>query len=195
MAKYLSQRIEWLEKAEISFLKAKISDGETEIENLNLKTRKSRLTLQHRIDELEKLKNALSPIRRVPFDILSEIFILSCCDKDFGNRPKQTTTAIRYTPLILASVCVAWKTVTHKTPEIWAVLYLRLGDTKSRCKDQAWVQRWISRSRGLPLELHLQYSSGYIYFPLYRTREVMDTILSFRHRCSFLLAVLFISIT
>ncbi|KAF9059076.1 hypothetical protein BDP27DRAFT_1342164 [Rhodocollybia butyracea] len=80
MAKYLSQRIEgliWLDKTEISFLKAKIFDAETMIKNFD--TDKSDLTLKGRKDELEKLKNILSPIRQVPLDVLSEIFDLSCC--------------------------------------------------------------------------------------------------------------------
>ncbi|KAF9067698.1 hypothetical protein BDP27DRAFT_1364749 [Rhodocollybia butyracea] len=163
----LSQRIEgpiWLEKDEILLLKAKISDAQK----------------KRRKDELAKLKNVLSPIRRAPLDILSQIFVLCCCDDSFGNRPKDILeTTIRYTPLVLASVCIAWKIAAHDTPGIWSVLYLRLGDTRD--KDQVWVQRWLSRSRSLPLELHLQYHGGSIYFPLERAREIMDTILGF-HR-------------
>ncbi|KAF9070986.1 hypothetical protein BDP27DRAFT_1419514 [Rhodocollybia butyracea] len=49
----------------------KISDTETEIKSLE--NDKSNLTkLQCRKNELEKLKNILSPIRRVPLDVLSE---------------------------------------------------------------------------------------------------------------------------
>ncbi|KAF9067705.1 hypothetical protein BDP27DRAFT_1403739 [Rhodocollybia butyracea] len=67
MAKYLSQRIEgpiWLDKTEISFLKANIFDAETEIKKLD--TDNSDLTLMGRKDELKKLNNILSPICRVP---------------------------------------------------------------------------------------------------------------------------------
>ncbi|KAF9064940.1 hypothetical protein BDP27DRAFT_1366834 [Rhodocollybia butyracea] len=186
MAKYLSQRIEgpiWLDKDEIFVLKAKISDAETEMENL--KTSKSDLTLQCRKDEVEKLKNILSPIRRVPLDILSEILILSCCDDSFGDRPKDIFhMVVRYTPLVLASVCLAWKIAAHDTPRIWSILYLHVGDTRG--KDRAWVQMWLSRSRGIPLELHLQYHGGYKYFPLERAREIMDTILEFCHQIQIL---------
>ncbi|KAF9067677.1 hypothetical protein BDP27DRAFT_1328518 [Rhodocollybia butyracea] len=155
MAKYLTQsRIEgpiWLGKDEISFLRAKVSDTETGLKNL--KTRKFRLTLQRRKDELKKLKNILSPIRRLPLEVLSEIFVLSCHDDGFRDSPADIDT-VQYTPFTISSVCVAWKTVVHDTPKIWSVLHLQLDDTS---KDQAWVQRWLSRSRGIPLELHLQF--------------------------------------
>ncbi|KAF9067701.1 hypothetical protein BDP27DRAFT_1364751 [Rhodocollybia butyracea] len=181
MAKYLSQRIEgpiWLEKAEISFLRAKISEAEPEMKNLDAD--KFDLTLHSRTDELKKLKNILSPIRRVPLDILSEIFVFACCDDSFGGGP-DINAVIWYTPLILASVCVAWKTATHDTPKIWSVLYLRLHNARSN--DESWVQRWLSRSRGIPLELYLEHrSGGQAHLHLDGARAIVDTILRFCHQ-------------
>ncbi|KAF9067666.1 hypothetical protein BDP27DRAFT_1364722 [Rhodocollybia butyracea] len=109
MAKYLSQpRIGpiWLGKDEKSFLKAKISDTETEIKNLE--NDNSDLTLNSRKDELRKLKNVLSPIRRVPLDILSEIFILSCSDDAVGDRPNEDTLGrqLLMVPLGFGLFCV-----------------------------------------------------------------------------------------
>ncbi|KAF9067676.1 hypothetical protein BDP27DRAFT_1160776, partial [Rhodocollybia butyracea] len=69
--------------------------------------------------ELEKLKNILSPIRRVPLDVLSEIFDLCSRNDSSDNWPKDIDTVVRYTPLVLASVCVAWKTTVYDTPKIW----------------------------------------------------------------------------
>ncbi|KAE9382690.1 hypothetical protein BT96DRAFT_772510, partial [Gymnopus androsaceus JB14] len=58
--------------------------------------------------EISSLRNVLSPVRRVPLEILSEIFQLSCDPFD----------ASRYI-FTICTVCVAWRKAAHGTPRLW----------------------------------------------------------------------------
>ncbi|KAE9401971.1 hypothetical protein BT96DRAFT_918561, partial [Gymnopus androsaceus JB14] len=88
MAQYLSQsRIEgpiWLEPDDISLLQTRLSEAGTHVEALEKQI--SELTRQKdaKLVEVASFRNLLSPIRRIPVEILSEILELSCLPND-GN--------------------------------------------------------------------------------------------------------------
>ncbi|KAE9393191.1 hypothetical protein BT96DRAFT_829588, partial [Gymnopus androsaceus JB14] len=120
MAQYLSQtRIEgpiWLEPNEISFLQTRISEAETRIEALEKQI--SELTRQKdaELAEVASFRNILSPIRRIPLEVLSDILELSCTPKD-GNFTADHDI-IRYTSMV-SRVCVAWRKAAHSNPRMW----------------------------------------------------------------------------
>ncbi|KAK6996924.1 hypothetical protein R3P38DRAFT_2447328, partial [Favolaschia claudopus] len=55
---------------------------------------------------VEKHKALISPIRRIPLEILSEIFILVCCP--LGHR----STSESDPSLLLGSVCSSWRSLS-----------------------------------------------------------------------------------
>ncbi|KAJ3915253.1 hypothetical protein F5877DRAFT_4749, partial [Lentinula edodes] len=65
--------------------------------------------------EIASLRNILSPVRRIPVELLSKIFELSC-SPDYHFYPQYDI--IRYT-FILSRVCVSWRTIAYATPRIW----------------------------------------------------------------------------
>ncbi|KAE9404860.1 hypothetical protein BT96DRAFT_397355 [Gymnopus androsaceus JB14] len=106
MAQYLSQRIEgpiWLEPTDISFLRARISDVETQVEKLQSQI--SELTHQKdaKLVEIASLENVLSPIRRVPPEIISEIFDLHV----FLKRGSRCTSIVSLNTRLFSALC-AW---------------------------------------------------------------------------------------
>ncbi|KAE9401016.1 hypothetical protein BT96DRAFT_621603 [Gymnopus androsaceus JB14] len=109
--------------------------------------------------ERDSILDILSPIRRAPVEILSEILELSCLPEngiftaDFD--------LIRHAFYSLSSVCVAWRNAAHSTPRIWSkiclsvymheMVLLKLG------LDMVGIKDWIARSQGLPLDVYLDY--------------------------------------
>ncbi|KAE9399804.1 hypothetical protein BT96DRAFT_881805, partial [Gymnopus androsaceus JB14] len=120
MARYISHpRIEdpiWLEPDDTSFLRARISEAEMQVESLESQI--SELT--HRRDaklvEIASLRNILAPVRRIPLEILSEIFSLSCIPDHGVWRDNFNLSRKMY---IICGVCVAWREATHGTPRLW----------------------------------------------------------------------------
>ncbi|KAE9404867.1 hypothetical protein BT96DRAFT_916546 [Gymnopus androsaceus JB14] len=181
MAQYLSQRIEgpiWLEPTDISFLRARISDVETQVEKLQSQI--SELTHQKdaKLVEIASLENVLSPIRRVPPEIISEIFELACLPEE-GKSMYEHSIA-QYTS-ILCAVCVAWRKVAHATPRLWSELCLSLKGRKPVIPELGWVKEWIHRSQGLPLDLYLNFDTRSGISPAISS-QFMENILGFSHK-------------
>ncbi|KAE9407223.1 hypothetical protein BT96DRAFT_150561 [Gymnopus androsaceus JB14] len=78
MSQYLSQnRIEepiWLEPTELAFLREQAESLEAQISELTRQT-------DAKLAELATFRNILSPVRRIPVEILSKIFQLACHPK------------------------------------------------------------------------------------------------------------------
>ncbi|KAE9387109.1 hypothetical protein BT96DRAFT_756711, partial [Gymnopus androsaceus JB14] len=66
--------------------------------------------------DIASVRNLLSPIRRVPVEILSEIFELSCLP-DNGIVTASHDIVRRTTTL--SKVCVAWRNASISTPRLW----------------------------------------------------------------------------
>ncbi|KAE9399816.1 hypothetical protein BT96DRAFT_939133 [Gymnopus androsaceus JB14] len=83
MARYLSKhRIEspiCLEPNDVSFLRTRLSETETKVESLENQI--SELTRQKdaKLVDIASFRNILAPVRRIPLEILSEIFKLALC--------------------------------------------------------------------------------------------------------------------
>ncbi|KAI5899468.1 uncharacterized protein SCHCODRAFT_02483637 [Schizophyllum commune H4-8] len=69
-----------------------------------------------RWEEIRQCQAAyLAPIRRLPVEVLSEIFKICCGDGSAIDITKRSCP-----PLVLSSVCKIWRDVMHETPGIWA---------------------------------------------------------------------------
>ncbi|KAE9404873.1 hypothetical protein BT96DRAFT_916547 [Gymnopus androsaceus JB14] len=187
MAQYLSQqRIErpiWLEPTDISFLRARLSDVEGQVENLESQI--SELTRQKdaKLVEISSLKNVLSPIRRVPSEILSEFLELACLPEE--GKSMYEHSIVQYTS-ILCAVCVAWRKAAHLTPRLWSKLCISLEkDQTPVIPELGWVKEWINRSQGLPLDLYLNFDTQSGISPALSSK-FMETILGFSHKLRFL---------
>ncbi|KAE9401248.1 hypothetical protein BT96DRAFT_992303 [Gymnopus androsaceus JB14] len=117
LAQYLSQcRIEgpiWLEPTDISFLRARISDVEGQVENLKSQVSESTL----------------------PLEIVFEIFELACLPEE--GKSMYEHSIVQYTS-ILCTVCVAWRRAAHLTPRLWSKFCLSLKDRKPVIPESGW---------------------------------------------------------
>lgn len=90
-----------------------------------------------------------SPMLALPSEICCEIF--SACF------PPDLSTWGKTTPLLLGSVCTAWRNLAWSMPWLWNTIYL----SKSHLSDihPTLVEEWISRSAHRPLSITLRLSA------------------------------------
>ncbi|THU88165.1 hypothetical protein K435DRAFT_680403, partial [Dendrothele bispora CBS 962.96] len=104
---------------EIASSSSDIAKYDAEIETLEgvlEELRKRKSEIQRYSDER---RNLLSPIRKVPIEILGEIFAASC-----GDNGLLITTVpegkISAPTLVLSHVCSLWRNFVISTPSLWA---------------------------------------------------------------------------
>ncbi|KAK6977597.1 hypothetical protein R3P38DRAFT_3123741 [Favolaschia claudopus] len=138
-------------------LDEEISQLQKSIEKLTEK----RKTLSGYIEEHRAL---ISPIRRIPQDVLSEIFF--ACLPTHRNCVMTTSEA----PLLLGRVCSSWRTLSLSTPRLWASLHITQPGG-SGASNESITQRfeamkmWLRRSGQCPLSISV-YTSY-----MHRSRE------------------------
>ncbi|KAJ7733862.1 hypothetical protein DFH07DRAFT_845218 [Mycena maculata] len=90
----------------------------------------------------------LSPVRRMPLDIMQEIF-LACLPTH-----RNAVMCAREAPLILIRICRAWKTLALSTPALWVSLHIPL---QYLFYDSRHVEarKWLERSSRCPLSISI----------------------------------------
>ncbi|KAK7001433.1 hypothetical protein R3P38DRAFT_1795531 [Favolaschia claudopus] len=105
-------------------------------------------------------KALLSPVRRVPLEILSEIF-MACLPTD-RFCPMSATDA----PVLLGHICSSWRALSLAIPQLWASLHvvepLRYEAAAEKVVGQRLdgMKTWLGRSGQCPLSISLHCSSG-----------------------------------
>ncbi|KAJ7162275.1 hypothetical protein C8R46DRAFT_1104087 [Mycena filopes] len=132
--------------------------------------------LQKAIDKLAEERHRLgsyvgghealiSPVRRLPLDILQEIFI--ACIPTHRNCVMSAAEA----PVLLGRICSSWRTISLATPRLWCRLHIveppRLYGSSPTLVDRKIAQRleitkmWLRRSGQCPLSLSLKSGPEY----------------------------------
>ncbi|EDR03630.1 uncharacterized protein LACBIDRAFT_307014 [Laccaria bicolor S238N-H82] len=114
-------------------------------------------------DEIEAHQALISPFRRLPLDIMEEIF--THCLPTHHN----AVMSVGEAPLLLGRVCSAWRSITLATPRLWASLHI---PTPTADLSQASVRKlavrceavreWFLRSGEVPLSISL-YTPNFYY--------------------------------
>jgi len=92
----------------------------------------------------------IAPIRRLPPEVLSEIFINS------SNLPgeRDLTPQLDKTPLLLGSICSRWRSISLSTPRLWASFTLTIRP-KYQKNDAVLANTWLARAGTCPLYISL----------------------------------------
>ncbi|KAF7974511.1 hypothetical protein HWV62_12086 [Athelia sp. TMB] len=127
-----------------------IASIDEEIRVSQIHTAPSRLVakLTALCDPAAASKGLISPPRRLPAEILGEIFIHTLPPFPFELFPSQT-------PLVLELVCRRWKDVIRSTPALWSSIALRLHKRSGR-RDLAVASTCLARSGRHPLSISLE---------------------------------------
>ncbi|KAJ7634702.1 hypothetical protein FB45DRAFT_909603 [Roridomyces roridus] len=133
----------------------------------------------------------LSPIRRMPQEILQEIFIACLPTR------RDCVMSAEEAPILLGRVCRAWRTLTLNTPRLWASLHIvdhgirpKSDSDNDEFSDYTEpvenprsslvadvAQTWLERSGQCPLSISLQCDSG-----AEPTPSLLQLLLSLAHR-------------
>ncbi|KAJ7253571.1 hypothetical protein C8J57DRAFT_626920 [Mycena rebaudengoi] len=91
----------------------------------------------------------VSPARRLPDDVVREIFVASLP----ANRNCAITA--KEPPLLLCAICQSWRNLALSTPRMWASIHIVApsNDKIERMIDT--VHTWLARSGALPLSISL----------------------------------------
>ncbi|KAJ7439210.1 hypothetical protein FB451DRAFT_1570042 [Mycena latifolia] len=68
--------------------------------------------------EIKEHKALLSPIRRIPQDILETVFV--ACLPTAHN----AIINVREVPLLLGHICSYWRSVAHSMPTLWTSIFI-----------------------------------------------------------------------
>ncbi|KAJ7933926.1 hypothetical protein B0H13DRAFT_1700784 [Mycena leptocephala] len=109
---------------------------------------------------VEAHKALISPIRRLPLDIVGEIFM--ACIPTHRNCVMSADEA----PVILGRICSSWRTISLSTPRLWSTLHIveptRPYSSSPGLYEAKIVQRlevadaWLRRSGTCPLSISLE---------------------------------------
>ncbi|KJA23752.1 hypothetical protein HYPSUDRAFT_571610 [Hypholoma sublateritium FD-334 SS-4] len=100
-----------------------------------------------------------APIRRLSFDVLSEIAWHCIPSQPIGqsNSSRRSKMHKRF-PFVFTHVCSSWRAAALSSPRIWTTLHLTIGKMYSSVSMNNLTQimeEWFGRARQLPLSLFL----------------------------------------
>ncbi|KAF5356417.1 hypothetical protein D9758_009465 [Tetrapyrgos nigripes] len=113
-------------------------------------------------------RESLSPIRKLPTEIMCEIFLRYQDLHDSGmedgrfleplHDPWHSSPSRVLTALTLSSVCRLWRTISISTPQLWSRFLLVLAEN---CKALPHLlELYLSRSKQAPLSFHVYVDAG-----------------------------------
>ncbi|KAF8955981.1 hypothetical protein BDZ97DRAFT_1853913 [Flammula alnicola] len=119
--------------------------------------------------EIEEYRALISPVRRLPIDILQEIFC-HCLPTEHNALMSHHDA-----PVLLARICSSWRSIALSTPELWSSIHIPVPPfSRSRffyrnydeeayktdtinlvAKRSAAAREWLARSCACPLSISL----------------------------------------
>ncbi|KAK7033297.1 hypothetical protein R3P38DRAFT_790814 [Favolaschia claudopus] len=103
-------------------------------------------------DALEAHRALLSPIRRIPPEVLGEIFI-HCLARQ-SMEPFVQASGDQF-PLLLTQISSNWRNVALATPALWTSLAINI-TTASCIPNLDLIKTWIARSGSCPLSFYIE---------------------------------------
>lgn len=103
-------------------------------------------------DDILTRKALLAPVRRLPPELLSHIFLLRLRSPDnMGKKHGARHANNRSLPVWLSSVCHRWRSVAMQTGELWAYHTIFFKRIRNIDKLYQFIQLSIGQSRNAPL--------------------------------------------
>ncbi|KAJ7633448.1 hypothetical protein DFH06DRAFT_1222836 [Mycena polygramma] len=135
---------------------------------------------------MEAHKALISPVRRLPLDIVQEIFL--ACLPTRRNCAMSASEA----PILLGRICGSWRAISLSTPRLWAKLHVvrpsrpppdayEFGSFERKCAQRLeMLQTWLRRSSDCALSVSLD--EGVDYGADAAPREYLHELLTFASR-------------
>ncbi|KAG1747976.1 uncharacterized protein EDB91DRAFT_52491 [Suillus paluster] len=95
-------------------------------------------------------KGLVSPVRRLPTEVLSQIF-----DHCLPEDSRLLSPSMEHAPMLLTGICRRWREVAVGVPSLWRRLYVEVDDDGNWQDGTFCHDLWLKRSRGCPISLEL----------------------------------------
>ncbi|KAJ7473352.1 hypothetical protein FB451DRAFT_1249075 [Mycena latifolia] len=155
---------------EIAEIQALLVEPTHQLERLDAEMATMQMALDKLAEERDRLatyvaehKALISPVRRLPLDIIQEIFI--ACMPTHRN----CVMTAREAPVLLGRICSAWRNISLSTPRLWASLHVvepsppfNVNSSVDALFETKWAQRletakaWLERSGRCPLSISFE---------------------------------------
>jgi hypothetical protein len=115
-----------------------------------------------------------SPVLRLPSEITTEVFLHL-----FPYNSTKTWGA--HTPLVLGSICSAWRTIAWSTSRLWCTLSLKLVVNRNQhyAAQAALLLEWLIRTKKLPISI--EFSTLLLHI---NDVEAMDLFMGIVYSCA-----------
>ncbi|KAJ7758356.1 hypothetical protein B0H16DRAFT_650874 [Mycena metata] len=147
----------------VSRLRDRLSSHDEKISRSGLRTRLKRRTEERESLATDLARNAviLSPLRRLPPEILFEIFSFTL-PFDWEVKARGSSLDVKESPWLLTRICSRWRTVALASSSFWTFIVI---------DDDAWsgrstslvslLQLQLDRTRTSPLRVHFETSNSH----------------------------------
>ncbi|KAJ7778382.1 hypothetical protein B0H16DRAFT_1360355 [Mycena metata] len=151
---------------EIPDIRALLVEPSLRLQRLNAKIAELQMALEKLAEERESLvvymdgyKALISPLRRLPLDIIQEIFL--ACIPTHRNCVMSASEA----PVLLGRICSSWRAIAYSTPRLWTQIHLvepnrfygvDMPSVEAKAAQRfAATKMWLDRSGDCPLSISL----------------------------------------
>ncbi|KAK0451308.1 uncharacterized protein EV420DRAFT_710951 [Desarmillaria tabescens] len=129
-------------------LESRLSDLNSKLSELNAVVDRLHTERQNIQSDLDAQRSLMAPVRRIPADILLQIFELLSVDEECNL---DTANA----PWVFGHVCCFWRTIVITSPVLWSTIRTHLNPLVHPRKISAALERHIELSSECPLHLDI----------------------------------------
>ncbi|KAJ7353570.1 hypothetical protein DFH08DRAFT_1077681 [Mycena albidolilacea] len=132
---------------EIQFIKGDLVSHAQELARIDERIRELAAQRDQIKAYIDSHKALISHPRRLPPDIVREIFV-ACLPSD-----RNAVMSAQEAPLLLCRICSAWRTIALSTPRLWASLHVPSSYVIAKEARTPAVIEWLQRSAACPISL------------------------------------------
>ncbi|KAK0469718.1 uncharacterized protein EV420DRAFT_58650 [Desarmillaria tabescens] len=124
---------------------------------------------------IRRQKMALAPIRKIPAELIAEIFLLAVAEATAISPNGQSySSAANTVPLRLSHVCRSWRETALFLQPLWTHLYL----SSDQKHGSEILQTWLDRSGQRGLYFHVKLTSR----PTHDRQNLVQSLIAHSHR-------------
>ncbi|KAJ7929200.1 hypothetical protein B0H13DRAFT_940267 [Mycena leptocephala] len=185
-----------------------VHDIDAEVARRELDILAARASLDRLLCETDQLRSCsqqhkafIAPIRRIPPELIAEIFMhsialeaqafrISDSDSDSyygseriggGENYYIVTPRVHKPPLIFGEICHEWRVIALSTPRLWNSITLKC--TRSLMQTNLILcETWVKRAGNLPLSFRLHRPAGFKSAKLKLCNKLIQSIVGYAHR-------------
>ncbi|KAJ7607943.1 hypothetical protein FB45DRAFT_1067681, partial [Roridomyces roridus] len=107
------------------------------------------------LERIHQYKGVLSPIRRMPPELLGDIFASVSYKRTISSEYDETT--VEQPPWFLGHICRSWRETALGFSSLWSSFHIKHDHGFFDCFPQAMIEEQLLRAGNAPLHVHFQW--------------------------------------